>query len=70
LLLRGLLIGLAIAAPVGPIDVLCNQRMLTQGRFYGCGGIWVDADLEPVGEPADAVILAFGVVALHSLLVS
>jgi threonine/homoserine/homoserine lactone efflux protein len=35
LFLRGLVIGLSIAAPVGPIGVLCIRRTLTQGRSYG-----------------------------------
>jgi threonine/homoserine/homoserine lactone efflux protein len=35
LLLRGLVIGLSIAAPVGPIGVLCIRRTLTQGRVSG-----------------------------------
>jgi len=34
-LLRGLLIGFAIAAPVGPIGILCIQRTLAKGRIYG-----------------------------------
>ncbi|HEU5200440.1 MAG TPA: LysE family transporter [Ktedonobacterales bacterium] len=34
-LLRGLLIGLSIAAPVGPIGVLCIRRTLAVGRVYG-----------------------------------
>jgi threonine/homoserine/homoserine lactone efflux protein len=33
--LRGLLIGLSIAAPVGPIGVLCIRRTLAEGRVYG-----------------------------------
>lgn len=33
--LKGLLIGISIAAPVGPIGVLCIKRTLTQGRFVG-----------------------------------
>lgn len=33
--IRGLLIGLSIAAPVGPIGVLCIQRTLDRGRLYG-----------------------------------
>ncbi len=35
LLLRGLAIGFSIAAPVGPIGVLCIRRTLTQGRLSG-----------------------------------
>jgi threonine/homoserine/homoserine lactone efflux protein len=33
--LRGLLIGFSIAAPVGPIGVLCIRRSLTEGRMVG-----------------------------------
>jgi threonine/homoserine/homoserine lactone efflux protein len=33
--LKGLLIGLAIAAPVGPIGILCIRRSLTEGRMIG-----------------------------------
>ena len=32
---RGLLIGLSIAAPVGPIGVLCIRRTLAEGRLAG-----------------------------------
>jgi threonine/homoserine/homoserine lactone efflux protein len=34
-LLRGLLVGFAIAAPVGPIGVLCIRRTLADGRAAG-----------------------------------
>ena len=34
-LLRGLVIGLSIAAPVGPIAILCIRRTLTEGRTAG-----------------------------------
>lgn len=33
--LRGLIIGFSIAAPVGPIGVLCIRRTLTEGRTPG-----------------------------------
>jgi threonine/homoserine/homoserine lactone efflux protein len=33
--LRGLLIGISIAAPVGPIGVLCIRRTLAEGRLSG-----------------------------------
>ena len=33
--LRGLIIGFSIAAPVGPIGVLCIRRTLTDGRAIG-----------------------------------
>jgi threonine/homoserine/homoserine lactone efflux protein len=34
-LFRGLVIGFSIAAPVGPIGVLCIRRTLTEGRASG-----------------------------------
>ena len=34
-LLRGLIIGFSIAAPVGPIGVLCIRRTLAEGRIHG-----------------------------------
>lgn len=33
--LKGLVIGVSIAAPVGPIGVLCIRRTLTHGRMSG-----------------------------------
>lgn len=35
ILLKGLIIGFSIAAPVGPIGVLCIRRTLTQGHWAG-----------------------------------
>jgi threonine/homoserine/homoserine lactone efflux protein len=35
LLLRGFIIGISIAAPVGPIGVLCIRRTLSDGRLTG-----------------------------------
>ncbi|WP_346291322.1 LysE family translocator [Sphaerothrix gracilis] len=35
LLLQGLLLGLSIAAPVGPIGILCIRRTLVLGRLSG-----------------------------------
>lgn len=35
LLLRGFIIGISIAAPVGPIGVLCIRRTLADGRLSG-----------------------------------
>lgn len=34
-MINGFWIGLAIAAPVGPIGLLCMQRTLEYGRRYG-----------------------------------
>jgi threonine/homoserine/homoserine lactone efflux protein len=35
LFFRGLILGITIAAPVGPIGVLCMQRTLAGGHLYG-----------------------------------
>ncbi len=35
ILLKGLLFGFSIAAPVGPIGVLCIRRTLAEGRVHG-----------------------------------
>jgi threonine/homoserine/homoserine lactone efflux protein len=35
LLLRGVIAGLAISAPVGPVNVLCISRTITRGRSAG-----------------------------------
>jgi threonine/homoserine/homoserine lactone efflux protein len=40
LLLQGILLGLSIAAPVGPIGFLCIRRTLAYGRWVGlCSGL-------------------------------
>ncbi|MGL4518138.1 MAG: LysE family translocator [Phocaeicola sp.] len=35
LLVKGLLIGVVVSAPLGPVGVLCIQRTLNKGRWYG-----------------------------------
>jgi threonine/homoserine/homoserine lactone efflux protein len=34
-LIKGIVLGFSIAAPVGPIGLLCIRRTLTQGRLHG-----------------------------------
>ena len=64
--LRGLVIGLSIAAPVGPIGVLCIRRTLTEGRRIGL--------LTGLGAAsADAIygyVAGFGLVFISSVMVS
>jgi threonine/homoserine/homoserine lactone efflux protein len=66
LLLKGLLIGFSIAAPVGPIGVLCIRRTLAQGRAAGL--------VSGLGAAtADAVygcIAGFGLTIVSGLLIS
>ena len=63
LLLSGVIIGLAIAAPVGPIGILCIQRTLAQGRIYGLvtglGAATADAVYGAIAALGLAVITEF-----------
>src|SRR3712207_6140073 len=34
-ILKGLLIGIIASAPMGPVGILCIQRTLNKGRWYG-----------------------------------
>jgi threonine/homoserine/homoserine lactone efflux protein len=65
ILLRGVVVGLSIAAPVGPIGVLCIRRTLSKGRLAGL--------VSGLGAAtADAVygcIAAFGLSLISELLV-
>ncbi len=62
--LRGLVLGVVIAAPVGPVGILCIRRTLEKGIFAGLatgfGAAFADAIF--------AAIAAFGVTAALSLL--
>ncbi len=64
-LLQGLLIGFSIAAPVGPIGVLCIRRSLADGPraglVVGLGAATADA--------AYGCVAAFGLTAVSSFLV-
>ena len=35
ILVKGVFIGIIASAPMGPVGVLCLQRTLNKGRFYG-----------------------------------
>ena len=63
---KAMLIGLSIAAPVGPIGLLCIQRTLTQGMrtgfVSGMGAACADAVYGAIG--------AFGMVAVTDYFVS
>lgn len=66
LLLKGLIIGFAIAAPVGPIGVLCIQRSLHDGfkigLMTGLGAALADGTY--------GLIAGLGLTALSSLLIA
>ena len=66
LFIKGLIIGFAIAAPVGPIGVLCIQRSLHNGfkigLMTGLGAAFADGSY--------GLIAGFGLTALSSLLIN
>ena len=65
-LLRGFIIGLVLAAPVGPVGVLCVQRALSEGRLHGLlSGLGA-----AVGDAIYGAVAAFGVVAVSRWLES
>ena len=63
-LLKGFIIGFAIAAPVGPIGILCIRRTLADGRltgfFSGLGAASADMSY--------GAVAAFGLTAFQNLL--
>jgi len=65
-LLRGLVIGFSIAAPVGPIAVLCIRRTLAEGRLPGlASGLGA--------ATADAIygcVAGFGLTFISSILIT
>lgn len=62
---KGLLIGLAIAAPVGPIAILCIRRTLENGLWNGLAtGLGA-----AVADAIYGAIAAFGIAAVSSRLV-
>lgn len=64
-LVRGLLIGLSIAAPVGPIGVLCIRRTLAAGRLTG----FVSGLGAATADAFYGSVAGFGLTAISSLLI-
>ena len=63
---RGIAIGLAIAAPVGPIGVLCIRRTLAEGRLAG----FVTGLGAATADTVYGAVAAFGLTAVSAFLVS
>jgi len=63
LILTGLVIGVIVAAPVGPVNVLCIQRTLERG-FWGGVAAGMGAVL---GDGLIAAAAAFGVTAISNV---
>lgn len=63
-LLRGMLLGFSIAAPVGPIGLLCIRRTLTDGRLTG----FVSGLGAATADLMYGCVAAFGLTAVTALL--
>lgn len=63
--IRGLILGFSIAAPVGPIGVLCIRRTLAEGRIFG----FVSGLGAATADMCYGAVAAFGLTAVSSLLV-
>jgi threonine/homoserine/homoserine lactone efflux protein len=62
---RGIIIGLSVAAPVGPMGVLCIRRTLTRGSLNGfISGLGIAS-----ADASFAAIAAFGLTSISNMLV-
>jgi threonine/homoserine/homoserine lactone efflux protein len=64
-LISGLIIGFSIAAPVGPIGVLCIRRTLAEGRLHGV----VSGLGAATADSMYGCVAAFGLTFISSMLV-
>lgn len=64
LLLKGIITGIIISAPIGPVGALCVQRTMSEGRLSGI----VSGFGASVGDTVFAVIAAFGLTFISDLL--
>jgi threonine/homoserine/homoserine lactone efflux protein len=65
-LIKGLIIGFSIAAPVGPIGVLTIKRTLVEGRISG----FVTGMGAALADAAYGAVAGFGLIAISSFLIS
>ena len=66
MLLQGLILGFSIAAPVGPIGLLCIQRTLQRGRLAG----FVSGLGAATADACYGLVAAFGLGTVISLLLA
>jgi threonine/homoserine/homoserine lactone efflux protein len=64
--IKGLILGFSIAAPVGPIGLLCIRRTLAEGRVSG----FVTGLGAATADALYGAVAAFGLTAVSSLLLS
>ncbi|MDA0339060.1 MAG: LysE family transporter, partial [Proteobacteria bacterium] len=66
LFVKGLLVGIMVAAPMGPVNVLCIQRTVTRGRVEG----FLTGMGAAIGDAAFALLAALGLTAVASFIES
>lgn len=64
--IKGLIIGFSIAAPVGPIGILCIRRTIQYGRFSG----FVSGLGAAVADAVYAIVAAFGLTFISNFLIA
>jgi threonine/homoserine/homoserine lactone efflux protein len=64
--LKGMIVGFMIAAPVGPINVMCMRRTIMHGRLVG----FVSGLGAAVADTVYGAIAAFGLVFIYTLLLT
>ncbi len=64
--LKGLILGFSVAAPVGPIGILCIQRSLNRGFWAG----FVSGMGAATADTIYGLIAVFGITAVSSILVA
>ena len=64
-LLKGLALGFSIAAPIGPIGILCVRRTLTEGRAFGL----VSGLGAATADAVYGMVAGFGITFISSLLI-
>ena len=64
--LKGLILGFSIAAPVGPIGILCIQRSLNRGFWAG----FVSGLGAATADTVYGLIAAFGITAVSAIMIA
>lgn len=61
---RGVLIGLAAAAPIGPVNLICIHRTISRGRINAL----MAGQGAAIGDGLFAIVAAFGITAVSSFI--
>jgi threonine/homoserine/homoserine lactone efflux protein len=64
LVISGIVIGMVVAAPLGPVNLICIRRTLAYGRTNG----FLSGTGSALGDGVFALVVAFGLTAIASLI--